>query len=368
MVRLKSMLVSRRVPPALLFAGPEGVGKFLAAKEFARALACLHKPTEEPASEESLFNSPSEPSLQPSAFPPEASALGRRPSLGVTDQPGRLAGSLQPSADACGVCASCLQIDSGAHPDVRIIDTAFQAALLDEEESRNLKVDTIREVCRYANQTAILSPRKVFIIRDAGAMVPQAQNAILKTLEEPPPGTVLILTVSRKNSLLATIMSRCYTLDFTALPRAALERLLETQGLTLDDAAALSSVSQGSLKTAGDLLRLSERLKGGEQPGRMGAFKMAASLPKDSHRARHEVVTLLDLLLAGARNRWAGAAGGAKKPFSSLMAGLLALRRMTAQNVSYALILETALLESEKLGILPENIIKARRLATGDSK
>ena len=344
MVRLKSMLVSRRVPPALLFAGPEGVGKFLAAKEFARALACLHKPTEEPASEESLFNSPSEPSLRPSAL------------------------SLQPSADACGVCASCLQIDSGAHPDVRIIDTAFQAALLDEEESRNLKVDTIREVCRYANQTAILSARKIFIIRDAGAMVPQAQNAILKTLEEPPPGTVLILTVSRKNSLLATIMSRCYTLDFTALPRAALERLLETQGLTLDDAAALSSVSQGSLKTAGDLLRLSERLKGGEQPGRMGAFKMAASLPKDSHRARHEVVTLLDLLLAGARNRWAGAAGGAKKPFSSLMAGLLALRRMTAQNVSYALILETALLESEKLGILPENIIKARRLATGDSK
>ena len=337
MARLKSLLVSERVPPALLFAGPEGVGKFLAAKEFARALTCLHKPPEEPASEESLFSAPAAPPPLPSTLYP------------------------LPSDDACGVCASCLQIDSGAHPDVRIIDTAFQAALLDEEESRNLKVDTIREVCRYANQTSILSSRKVFIIRDAGAMMAQAQNAILKTLEEPPPDTVLILTVSRKNALLSTIMSRCYTLDFTALPRAALEKLLEAQGQTLGDAAALSSVSQGSLKTAWDLLRLSERLKDRAQLDAMGAFKMAASLSKNSHRARHEVITLLDLLLAGARDRWAGAAGCAKKPLSALVAGLLTLRRMTAQNVSYALILETALLESEKLGILPENIIR-----TGD--
>ncbi|HAF95525.1 MAG: hypothetical protein A2021_05210 [Elusimicrobia bacterium GWF2_52_66] len=338
MARLKSLLVSQRVPPALLFTGPEGVGKFLAAKEFARALTCLHKPPEEPAPEKSLFDSPSEPATHHSPL------------------------ATHNSDDACGVCASCLQIDSGAHPDVRIIDTAFQAALLDEDESRNLKVDTIREVCRYANQTSILSSRKVFIIRDAGAMVQQAQNAILKTLEEPPPGTVLILTVSRKNALLATIISRCYAIDFTALPRAALERLLEAQGQTLDDAAALSSVSQGSLKTAGDLRRLSERLKGGARFDRMGAFKMAASLPKDSHRARHEVVTLLDLLLAGTRDRWAGAAGCAKKPLSALVTTLLALRRMTAQNVSYNLILETALLESEKLGILPENVIKASRL------
>ncbi|MCX5784089.1 MAG: DNA polymerase III subunit delta' [Elusimicrobia bacterium] len=332
--RLKSMLVSERVPPALLFTGPEGVGKFLAAKEFARALTCLHKPLEEPVAEESLFNSLSEPVTHNSSL--------------ITHN----------SDDACGVCASCLQIDSGAHPDVRIIDTIFQAALLDEEESRNLKVDTIREVCRYANQTPILSARKVFIIRDAEAMVPQAQNALLKTLEEPPPDTVLILTVSKKNALFSTIISRCYILDFTALPRPALERLLEAQGLSLNEAAALSSLSQGSLKKAQDLLKLSDRLKGAPPLDGMGAFKMSASLPKDTHRARHEVGTLLDLLLAGARVRWAAAPEGLKKPLSALVTKLLALRRMITQNVSYALILETALLESEKLGILPENIIK----------
>ncbi|HAH31105.1 MAG TPA: hypothetical protein DCL44_02195 [Elusimicrobia bacterium] len=337
--RLNALLTSERVPPALLFAGPEGVGKFLAAKEFARTLTCLHKPPEEPASEENLFSSLSGPVLQPSTL------------------------SLQPSIEACGRCASCMQIDSGAHPDVRIIDTVFQAALLQEEESRNLKVDTIRELCRYANQTSILSARKVFIIRDAEAMVPQAQNALLKTLEEPPPGTVLILTVSRKNALLSTIMSRCYTLDFTALPRTALERLLEAQGITLDEAAALSLLSQGSLKKAADLLKLSDRLKGAPPLDGMGAFKMSASLPKDTHRARHEVGILLDLLLAEARNRWAASPTDSKKPLSALVTKLLALRRMTAQNVSYALILETALLESEKLGILPKNIIK-----TGDSQ
>ena len=336
MARLRSLLATGRVPPALLFAGPEGVGKFLAAREFARALACLHKPPEKPALEESLF------------APISGSAAQNPPPLA------------QNSDDACGVCASCLQIDSQAHPDVRIVDTAFQAALLEEEESRNLKVDTIRELCRYANHTPILSPRKVFIIRDAEAMVPQAQNALLKTLEEPPGDTTLILTVSRKNALLSTIISRCCSLDFTALPRPALEKLLEAQGLPLDEAASLSSLSHGSLKKASDLLRLFERLKGGAQPGAMGAFKTAASLPRDSHRARTETAILLDLLLAGTRGRWAAAADGrAKKPLSALAARLLALRRMTAQNVSYALILETALLESEKLGIVPGNIIKS---------
>jgi DNA polymerase-3 subunit delta' len=261
-------------------------------------------------------------------------------------------------SDSCGVCISCLQAASGAHPDIRVVDTEFQAALLDEAESSNLKIDTIRELSRWAQQKPMLSPWKIFIVRDAEALMPQAQNALLKTLEEPPPGTVVILTVSRKTSLLATILSRSCIIDFGPLPRQALRTLLEAQGAEPGEAAALAALGAGSLEKAaeaGAFLKRISALRPGDQSR---IFKFSAGLPRDSHKAREEVKTLLDLLLAKVRAAWSAADGPAKNRFTTLLKRTMDLRRMADRNVSYLLLLETALLESERAGIKLEDLIR----------
>ena len=342
--RLRTLIESGRVPPAMIFHGAPGIGKFLAAVEFAKALNCSHTAHREkpyappPPDEDDLFAAPApapapEPEPEPAAIHSDLS-------------------------DSCGACLSCLQAASGAHPDIRVVDTAFQAALLDEAESANLKIDTIRELTRWAQQKPMLSKWKIFIVRDAEALVPQAQNAFLKTLEEPPPDTVVILTVSKKTSLLATILSRSCMIEFGSLPNASLKTLLEAQGTEPAQAAALAALGAGSLEKAADagafLKRLSTLRPG--DPSRI--FKFAAGLPRDSHMAREEVKTLLDLLLAKIRGTWRAAAGPAKTKFTPLLRRTLDLRRMADRNVSYQLLLETALLESERAGIKLEELVR----------
>lgn len=343
--RLRALIESGRVPPAIIFHGAPGVGKFLAALEFAKALNCSHtehreRPPAPPAPDENdLF----------------AAAAAPAPAPGPESRPAKIHTDL---SDSCGTCLSCLQAASGAHPDIRIIDTAFQAALLDEDESANLKTDTMRVVTRWAQQKPLLSKWKVFIVRDAEALMMQAQNAMLKTLEEPPPGTVVIFTVSRKTSLLSTIISRACMIEFNGLPPSVLKTLLEAQGTEPAQAAALAGMAAGSLEKAADagaFLRQVSALRPGD-PSRI--FKFAAGLPRDSHKAREEVKTLLDLLLAKTRSSWRAASGASKTRFTVLLRRTLDLRRMADRNVSYQLLLETALLESERAGIKIEDLVK----------
>ncbi len=169
--KLKALIALGRVPPALMFSGVEGIGKFLTAKEFAKALNCTHTAPEEPKSEENLFDSLSAQAPQPSAF------------------------GLQPSDDTCGLCVSCSQTDKGVHPDVRVIDSEFQGLLMDEDaqKQKTLRIDTVREFTRYVYQKASLSRWKIFIINDAHTLNINAQNAMLKILEEPPADTIFIL-------------------------------------------------------------------------------------------------------------------------------------------------------------------------------
>ncbi|MDD5208884.1 MAG: DNA polymerase III subunit [Elusimicrobiales bacterium] len=342
--RLRALIESGRVPPAIIFHGAPGIGKFLTAVEFAKALNCSHtehreRPPAPPAPDENdLF---------------AAAATGPAPEPELP--PAKI--HSDPS-DSCGTCLSCLQAASGAHPDIRIVDTAFQAALLDETESANLKIDTMRELTRWAQQKPMLSGWKVFIVRDAEAMMPPAQNALLKTLEEPPPGTVVILTVSKKNSLLSTIISRSCLVEFGRLPAPALKTILEAQGAEPAQAAALAALGSGSLEKAADaaaFLKQVSALRPGDQSK---VFKFAAGLPRDSHKAREEVKTLLDLLLAKTRSSWTAASGPAKTKFTALLRRTLDLRRMADRNVSYYLLLETALLESERAGIKIEDLVK----------
>ncbi len=342
--RLRALVETGRVPPAMIFHGPPGVGKFPAALEFAKAVNCSHA---EHVEKKAPPPPPDENDLFAAAAPapePEAPAA-----------PARVHSDL---SDSCGMCLSCLQAASGAHPDIRVVDTAFQAALLGEDESANLKIDTMREVTRWAQQKPLLSPWKVFIVRDAEALVTQAQNALLKTLEEPPPGTLVVLTVSRKTSLLSTILSRSCLIEFGALPQDAVRRVLEAQGAPAAEAASLAALSSGSLEKAAEAAAFLKRVSALRPGDPARAFKFAAGLPRDSHKAREEVKTLLDMLLARARLAWRAAEGPGKARLTALLRRTLDLRRMADRNVSYLLLLETALLESERAGIKLEDLIR----------
>lgn len=344
--RLRALIVSGRVPPAMIFHGAPGTGKFLAALEFAKALNCSHLPHREKPPAPAA---PDPDDLFAAAAPAPAPAPEPEPAKPHTDL-----------SDSCGACLSCLQAASGAHPDIRIVDTEMQAALLDEDESANLKIDTLREMTRWAQQKPMLSAWKVFIVRDAEAMVTGAQNAILKTLEEPPPGTVVILTVSRKTSLLSTILSRSCMIEFGPLPQQAARSILEARGTAPEEAAALAALGGGSLEKAAEAGAFLKRVSSLRPGDPSKAFKFAAGLPRDSHKAREEVKTLLDLLLARARGEWRAAEGPAKDRLTALLRRTLDLRRMADRNVSYALLLETALLEGERAGIRLEDLVKPR--------
>ncbi len=143
--------------------------------------------------------------------------------------------------DACGSCPSCRKVASGNHPDVHVMTA----------DGDEIKIDQVRE----AQATLALRPfegrRKVLIVDGAEAMNEASSNAFLKTLEEPPGESLIILVTSMPQSLLATIRSRCQTLAFQPLPRSVLAPVLrERRGLGEEDAWFLAALSRGSIGRA----------------------------------------------------------------------------------------------------------------------
>jgi DNA polymerase-3 subunit delta' len=188
-----------RVAHAYLFAGPSGVGKKLVALGFAKLLNCR----------------------------------------------------LSESGDGAPCrCPSCTKVDRGVHPDVFIVE--YKGA-------RDIRVEQIREEVEERVSMPPFEGRfKVGIVDDAHRMNPSAQNAFLKTLEEPPAGTVLILVTSQPESLLPTIRSRCQRYEFSSLPDSLIAQEVASRlGLSVEDAGAVARLAQGSMAKA---LRLDEAL------------------------------------------------------------------------------------------------------------
>ena len=159
---LARSLASQSLPPSLIFAGPAGVGKRLTATALAQALNCL----------------------DPRPFELESSA-SHQPPASTAQRP---AASHQPGIDACGVCAACTRIARGVHPDTLVLEPG---------DNGSIRIDQVREAIDRTGYRPFEGRRRVVVIDQADALMPAAQNALLKTLEEPPPSSVFVLVTAR---------------------------------------------------------------------------------------------------------------------------------------------------------------------------
>lgn len=116
----------------------------------------------------------------------------------------------------CNTCKSCLEFDGGNNPDFVFI----------EPDGRIIKIDQIREMQNKIVEKPIISNKKVYIINDADLMTKEAQNCLLKTLEEPPEYIVIILIVSNENKMLTTIKSRCMRIHFEKIDDNEIQKFL----------------------------------------------------------------------------------------------------------------------------------------------
>ena len=189
---LKRAIQNDAVAHAYLFSGEQGIGKRLTARAFAAALNCQ--------------------------------AAG--------------------PAGGCGVCSSCRKAASGTHPDVHLLSP----------DGTEIKIDQVRAAQSELSLKPFEGQKKVLIVDSTEAMNDASQNAFLKTLEEPPGDSLIILITAMPQSLLPTIRSRCQELKFQPLPRPVLAEVLqEKRGLDAGDAWFAAALSRGSLGRALDM-------------------------------------------------------------------------------------------------------------------
>jgi DNA polymerase-3 subunit delta' len=165
-------------------------------------------------------------------------------------------------AGACCSCISCKKITKNIHPDLHFIDFAKQAELGSSslENQKTLKIETIK----YMQKEITIKPRegrwKVFIISPAEKMNAFAANSLLKTLEEPPKNTLIVLSANHKDRIPHTVISRCQTLFFQPLRQSEiLNWILSNHTLDASKAQEIARLSDGSIENAKKLVGGSEK-------------------------------------------------------------------------------------------------------------
>jgi DNA polymerase-3 subunit delta' len=166
------------------------------------------------------------------------SGSGKRPA--ATAMAAALNCSVEPDV-GCGRCSSCLRIARHRHPDVHHV----------VPEGPLIPVSTIREsVIPEAYRSPFEGRRKVFVIEEADRMNPEAQNALLKTLEEPQADTVFVLISDREDELLETVRSRCRRIQLEPVPEARMVEVLEAEGAGPGEALLAARLSDGDIERA----------------------------------------------------------------------------------------------------------------------
>ena len=204
------------------------------------------------------------------------------------------------SVPPCGRCQDCSEVAQGRHPDVKLL----------EPEDGSIKIEQIRELQREAFLAPHRSPYRIFIIAEMEKATPEAANCLLKTLEEPPPHSVFILTALSADVLFPTIVSRCQVLNLRPLPEGLIREFLEREwGIEASRASLLARLSEGCVGKALELLKDEE------------AFR----------RREEDLETFLSLLKSDtlARLEWAGSAvKDAERLQEMLQRWILAMRDM----------------------------------------
>jgi DNA polymerase-3 subunit delta' len=205
-LELRRILAERaRLPHALLIRGPAGIGKLAFAQALAKALVC--------------------------------------------EQPDR-------RGEACGHCTACDWVEQRGHPDVRLLEPESLAEPVDEEGGEKKKasvqigVDQVRALAEFVNLSSHRGRAKVIVVHPAEALNPSAANALLKSLEEPPPVTYFLLVSHRWHQLLPTIKSRCRQMVLPLPDRDAARAWLAEQGAANPD-LALAQAGGAPVSAAG---------------------------------------------------------------------------------------------------------------------
>ena len=184
--RLRRAVADERLTGTYLFIGPDGIGKRTLADALVARLLCVAPPTD----------------------------------------------------DACGTCEQCSRVVSGVHPDVRVVTR--------DAERRDIRIEQTRELCRWLALRPLMGARKVAIIDGADHLNEAGQNSLLKTLEEPPGQTVLLLLAASLTPLLPTVRSRAQRVRLDPLPVETLVRFLATRGIPDAAAPAIAALAGGS--------------------------------------------------------------------------------------------------------------------------
>lgn len=236
---LKAALPPGRPAHSYLFTGPDGVGKRSTALAWARALFC---------------------------------AKG--------------------GGDACGSCGPCVKVATGNHPDLILVQPEIREKKVKEE----IDIEHARDLITRLGYRPYESQRIVAIIDGANLMNPIAANALLKTLEEPPGETVIIVIATNMDSLLPTVVSRLRAVRFALLPYDAVVKILMTRRkIPLEEAKTMAALSKGApgllseealpalrgdRKKAMDFISFVAHGNGAE------AFRLATELDKSADKGR----------------------------------------------------------------------------------
>ena len=183
---LKQTIISGQISHSYLMIGIPGIGKKLIAYKYAKAILCLEE------------------------------------------------------NQICDTCKSCMEFDTNNHPDFLYV----------EPDGNSIKIEQIRELQKRIQEKPIISSKKVYIIDNADLMTKEAQNCLLKTLEEPPEFAIIILIGTNENAFLTTIKSRCMILHFNSIRDEEIRKYLEQNYGMGSVSKNILDIAQGSIGKA----------------------------------------------------------------------------------------------------------------------
>lgn len=235
---IKKTIENNRIPQSFLFYGPPGVGKYLTALTFAKVINCSNLRLE-----------------------------------------------------ACHRCINCRRISNSNHPDVIIINS--------DGKKTSIKIDDIRKLQSNINLKCYEAERKICIIRDAEKMTPEAENSLLKSLEDPPLGTLIILVVANLENIFPTIISRSQIVRFKPLSNEIIKQIVtEKINFNSKELDYFVGLSEGSLEKIFNFFNKNLLRQRRKLIHLMGEKKKELMFYIPKYDSRQDAVNILDIMVS----------------------------------------------------------------------